>query len=587
MASLLEPIATLTTRSPSPLEPAFPFDVRVSEPPSFENTLSSQIVPSLVASGIDLSQLTGASLVTFDHHVPSYPLEEEGWDPKAIYIQYKTLDPVTRESASVIVPAQLNLDTYMDPNFEWAPREPVEPEEVEPEESVGSTDEQARRKLFASSRGDPILLRAPIPASPEPYLAPLRGEMVINKSTYPGTRRPQSVESASTMSSFGRSRGRDKFTRPRLGDLDAQLGRVLGKSPKHSKQGGARLLKAWAPKEENRKEMPDGLDAILSQGAKSKTSMRAHKRTGNTGLAAKVGLHVFQMPRNAAPGVEDSSEKPEASKDGTDAADGAGGSAADGAEDQDSELRKPGEPAAALRKRPGTPPPTKSTSQPRRPGTPPPSKAGGSSDPEKRFSKFANESVLLTHRSKIRSPQKVRPLRRLDPHISPADIAKTTPTQRLFNNWPDSLKQQVARQFYVMSPEQMMAEEEAVGSLKHADEQIPTLSLEQDAEESASPDVSPASPGRTPQKGTTTTAPESVNKPPGHHCPWRGPGSVQPGRDAVAHRIEVRFSGRGERQVVGRFATTKPSREESAARQTILLSKLEAAVARKFTVDPE
>mmetsp|Transcript_34585 Transcript_34585/g.92005 ORF Transcript_34585/g.92005 Transcript_34585/m.92005 type:complete len:173 (+) Transcript_34585:105-623(+) len=72
---------------------------------------------------VSLSDVLGAQLVTYDRDLQP---PNGAWDapiqPKTVYVQYQGIDPVTQLSASVFVPAQLSLEVWADPNFQWTPQ---------------------------------------------------------------------------------------------------------------------------------------------------------------------------------------------------------------------------------------------------------------------------------------------------------------------------------------------------------------------------------------------------------------------------------------------------------------------------------
>jgi hypothetical protein len=59
----------------------------------------------------------------------------------------------------------------------------------------------------------------------------------------------------------------------------------------------------------------------------------------------------------------------------------------------------------------------------------------------------------VPRRRRPKAPQ----VRNLDPHL---DISNVVPTKRMHANWPECKRRQLARHFYGMSPEQILAEEE-------------------------------------------------------------------------------------------------------------------------------
>jgi len=144
------------------------FDVRVSQPND----------PRVPWPGeVSLRDVLAASLVTFDKDIEP---ENGDWEhpiqPKAVYVRYQGIDPVTRITAPVLVPAELCLDVYADPNFQWS-APVIEEESEEDEETVA--EESNRRKLKSSIRGDPILRRAKPAQVADPYFAPLHPEMLV------------------------------------------------------------------------------------------------------------------------------------------------------------------------------------------------------------------------------------------------------------------------------------------------------------------------------------------------------------------------------------------------------------------------
>lgn len=260
-------------------------DVRVRQP-------SPDPWPAPWAGEVSLRDMLGASLVTYDQYLddPRWTSEEgqppspriplQSLEPKAVYVQYQSQDPVTGEMAPVVVPASMSLDVFADAS--WFGQAQEEEEVIEEEKD--DDEEEDRRKLRSSIKGDPILMRAKPAPPPDPYFAPVRHENmhcnVHESALRPGTvstpragvhsrgmistapsvvggtvvggtlwqgmgtgakasqhgetvsSDPQSptrhVASAGTMSSFLKASGKDKYSRSRINEIDNLLAQQSG-----------------------------------------------------------------------------------------------------------------------------------------------------------------------------------------------------------------------------------------------------------------------------------------------------------------------------------------------------------------------
>jgi hypothetical protein len=340
--------------------------------------------------------------------------------PKAVYVQYQALDPVSRQPTNVIVPANMSLDVYVDPNLFGYSME-VE-EEVEEEQEQG--EEEDRRKLRSSIRGDPILSRAQPAPPPDPYFAPLRHE-TLNAPAFHG-----GPHSKGTMSSFLKASGKDKYSRSRLDEIDKMLKQTVEKASKDPGENeneedkapspGGSPMSARANKKKGKGQGSRDLmlpSSLNSRPQRSKVEIEA--------LAAEMVTHIQNMP------VFDAGNKVTAKRSGR--GERRGEATEEAADDGAGEIGE---------------------------------EPGGSSDSPKVLKSPVAPSSSRTPRSpKIKgglSPLAKKGqaiLRDLDPHVD-IKCAQTAPTQRLHSNWPFEPRRQLARHFYGMSPARILEEEE-------------------------------------------------------------------------------------------------------------------------------
>merc|ERR1712039_1019711 len=157
-------------------------------------------------------------------------------------------------------------------------------------------------------------------------------------------------------------------------------------------------------------------------------------------------------------------------------------------------------------------------------------------------------------------------LKDLDPHLEISD--GLPPTQQLHANWPDGLKRQVARHFYGMSPAQIRAEEEKE-RLRHHRRRSTKLPGSVDAVDGANGEQA---------AGATTDGANSASP----------RGSAIRGPEVLPHGLEIRIRNcehDHSRTVVGRHTTRIRGKEESTARQTMLLGKIHAEAKKRFEQD--
>jgi len=80
-----------------------------------------------------LLEVPGAQLVTYDRHLISAH-GRPSHAPKAVYVQYQTVDPVTGALTSVVHPVEISPEVFADPTLFGQQEERPEPCEEEPEE---------------------------------------------------------------------------------------------------------------------------------------------------------------------------------------------------------------------------------------------------------------------------------------------------------------------------------------------------------------------------------------------------------------------------------------------------------------------
>lgn len=605
------------------------FDVRVRQP-------SPDPWPAPWPGDVSLRDMLGASLVTYERYLDDparmfedaqSPLpQQQPLEPKAVYIQYPGTDPVTGDLAPVVVPAQMSLDVFADPLWWGAP---VEEEEIIEEEKDEDEDEE-RRKLRSSIKGDPILSRAKPAPPPDPYFAPIRHENMhselpdsirnlgkgsaalaqmqlkgqgaavaasvlqgmdvaakasdIGQARYsPAAAECQHVAAASTMSSFLKASGKDKYTRSRITEIDKLLkpklpqdglkddlmdsvrqatlqeqsspqrraaGAVAGGSPAGpvTSIGGTDAAPA-TPRSRRGARPPSG-----PSSRQQRSGARAVEDTA--ALAAHMAIHIQRMPQFHKGRL--------VQLDGTGgslATDTSAGEAADGAAanigDEGGATAMPGDGMQAGRMSPSQGADATLSSAP--PGSPGVAAEASPGTPRSGRDRGVNEGRV---RPGLRSGAKVV-LRDLDPHI---DMLNVVPTQRMHNNWPDGPRRQLARNFYGMSPQQILQEEE-----KERLEEKLYARKAKDAELNNETELKLSDPNSPKAKAQQRNLERSLA------IGTEAEGGV------ITHRLEVRIRNaeKAERFVVGKY-TERLRRGESASRPCYMLHKLNASERLKY-----
>ncbi|CAE8616375.1 unnamed protein product [Polarella glacialis] len=430
---------------------ALPFDFRIVDRPT-----PAQPSEFWAGSGFHLSDLLGASLVTFDQHVPLTSGAPEALDPRAIYVQYQTVDPVTMEHASLVVPAQLSLDTYVGPEFNWddyTDQQPEIQEEEEDEEFDVVVDQQY--KLYTKCLGDPILSRAARPLSPDAYLAPLRRETAFARGQGPASaRRSQNAKpalSASTLSSFSKAAGRDKFSQTRLSELDAVI-RSTGARVSSGAWHPQTPQVAWLDKRKLQTQEGQILEGAFSDRCVRPASMipisamaealdaPCPAPTRGKDLTAQVAVHLFRAQQgNGSSGKEAGDDSEEAGAE----EEQRGLEAEDGEAAQGSSVHKAG--PGIIHSGRGH---TGSLSVTGRPGP----------EVHQKRTDFSSLQSAPTG-SGIDSPGQPGRLRDLDPHVRLKKVKETAPVRSLYKNWPCVPKRQVATHLFGMTDTQILSAE--------------------------------------------------------------------------------------------------------------------------------
>mmetsp|Transcript_26569 Transcript_26569/g.76570 ORF Transcript_26569/g.76570 Transcript_26569/m.76570 type:complete len:620 (+) Transcript_26569:327-2186(+) len=536
---------------------------------------------------VSMSDIPGSVVVTYDRHIE---VKAEHGEPKALFLKYKSMDPVTHLPADMIVPAELCLDVYVDPNLFAGP--PVEEEESE--EVVEDKKEDDRRKLKSSIRGDPILLRAGNAPAPEPYLSstiqdPQHGSQLRipgrfgvgglgDGGTSPRGHVKGSAEGCGTVSSFLKSAGRGKYVRPRLNDIDSIVDQA------HLTATASMHLPGAVVEDE-----PSQLGGSICRGFGAAVDAGDDART----LAAHVALHLRRMPplhaaarvpsassasrrRQGSAAASEAGGSPRrfdssADVDGADSESGGGAAAAGGAAenaDHGEGARKLGRRCSAVSVTSAAAGPTGTVIGLRTIGV---GSLGDSTGSGKRSNMASRRSLSGGAGGSARvgmRMQKVK-LRDMDPHISvPASRA---PTQRLHCNWPDGLKRSIARHFYGLSPAKILEEEER----ERLKEQRPASRSKESAIPEHTSEEEVGEDGATPSELATTQPYDASRR--NSKAGWLEP--VRPGAEEllaqerrmersiacvgkVPHGLQVRFhANRPGRFVVGRQLPDKTSTE--------------------------
>lgn len=493
---------------------------------------------------VSLGDMLGASLVTYDRHiVPAH--EAQPLEPKAVYVQYHSVDPVTHHAAPVVVPAQMSLDVFADPSMFWVPVEEEEPVEEEPEEE----EEEDRRKLRSSIKGDPILMRAKPAPPPDPYFAPLRHETLSAQRV----RVSRAVEGSGTMSSFLKASGKDKYCRSRLREID-------------------QILKQTLPYEPSVGESARKARSLPSPRLGGARTPRASNYDDTGPLVAQMAMHIQRMPQfhkgRAVQPCDDFGPGGDAAKPGAGEGHHEGGVAGDSHRGSLMAAEKPEAGAAGLGEDALDRFQSRHSSMAHSAFDPAVGAGGGET-------KHALGSL-----PSLKAGAKVK-LRDLDPHL---DISHAVPTQQMHSNWPDGLKRQVARHFYGMSHAQILEEEEKERLRDHRSRGTLINGKEGGAEDladgAANDQVAAAT---APSPAMSTAAAGSTQ---GLSQSPRRPGRRGVGGGAmVAHGLEIRLknSDRAERVVVGRHTERTRGKEEGAVRPCMLLGQ-QAASPKKLSM---
>lgn len=440
---------------------------------------------SPMLTDVSIRDLLGASLVTYDQHLDisdlptaaaSSPYQDlpPAIEPKAVYVQYQSQDPVTGRVSPVVVPASLSLDVFADRNWFGGQHE----EERMWEEATGDNDDEDRQKLKSSSKGDPILMRAKPAPPPDPYFSPSRHENFMSRRQESGAVgrsawncspalgqaqgrgdrdcgavRSRHVEGIGTMSSFLKASGKDKYSRSRIAEIDQIL-----KSPSYrdsvasgeqrlSSLGQAELAAPFRPTRNTHSgNGRKGCGSLRPRRLQFTSSVDAPSPSDSSTLAAQMAMYIQRMPQFHKEKLERFSNVAFHSVeiDACDIGDvgNTGGAIMTNVEEGENGRGSPGSQAP-----PELPTLPSATQQ-----------QAGELDAESPCQSSSKRGFQAEGRCRVPGARSLsKKLRDLDPHI---DISESVPTQLLHSNWPDGLRRQLARHFYGLSPAQILEEED-------------------------------------------------------------------------------------------------------------------------------
>lgn len=516
-------------------------------------------------SSLDFSDILGASLVTFDRHIPVDAEQAEELDPRGIYIKYQTLDPVTKQPAPLVIPGEFSLDAYLpfDGSFQIPLQQDESPDEVIEEDMASSTQGRRKIRLFSSVKGDPILLRAPTTGSPEAYFSPHLNEGGNWAGMCPGhASRQRPAHANHTLCSFTRAGGRDKFTSPRLAELDSILkARQRAKDgSKPSKRPAPTSVKfgptqALALSARVAASLVSGIDvtSAVAEATQLENAPPPPRRNSAVGSRLRAGtkLESDTPVEGAGHGTVDDDENPNETK-----------------------VPAAGKPTADLFGRQASW-----------------ASATEEDDQVLNGSLVSYELVKKSQPKKRTEPKDLR-LRLVDPHLSESAISSAVPKQRLYSNWPEALKKQVARNYYGLRSEHLPQEDTQVAKRERkntlrmddtASSATDAIAAEESQYSSKSVRIQqgisghtiktafrPSTPIREKDSSSASSATSARIPRLSPRVAWTPrPGFYSHPSSRPVHGLEIRISGK-ERVVVGRFSNTKTSQEESATRQTAL-----------------
>jgi len=560
-------------------------------------------------SSVSMRDMLGASLITYEQHLDmaSARTTASSWymqdsptalEPKAVYVQYHSHDPVTGDLSPVVVPATMSLDVFADPNWFGPPQE----EEKVAEEEKDDNEEEDRQKLRSSIKGDPILMRAKPAPPPDPYFAPQRHENLLPKlcganavgplfassgSTPCGQPTPmvmRHVEGCGTMSSFLKASGKDKYSRSRITEIDQILKAASPREqadPSSPVRTGVSREGFASPRTTGSRPSPSAWGSPRSAPAAARCG--SGMRDADTGaLTAQMAMYIQRMPQFHKGKLTrlahaDAGGVDHACLEGIgDGGGNAGTGAVSGEEDLDGGRRSPGsQPEGSLPSPPSTAPAAIPGHSPR--GA---ARAGQRSSSTRGGGQGAVNWNCVLKRGK--HPGQTDPsggaralakqkLRDLDPHI---DISASVPTQRLHCNWPEGQRRQLARHFYGLTPAQILEEEEDGRLREQGAVQRKKDPTADEGDMGADKDSSATDANEESAVDETRTAKAKARREAERRGLERSFARTADGGQNF-HRLEIRIRNvnRPERVVVGR----PTGGDESKFRKCVLLDSLQAS----------
>jgi len=297
----------------------------------------------------------------------------------------------------------------------------------------------------------------------------------------------RSVEHSGTMSSFLKARGKDKYSRSRLREIDVLLNQALPReapedmlrlAPANPGVPHANIIGSCADEQSSShvRELAAALEAStdIAGGSSSSSAApapadgrllggrglgpggllspppsRRGAREAEAAMAAQMAVYVQRIPQFHKSRAKKATAEADASMQDSEqlsrAASPCAGSLDRAPATEGNVPEQAEETAAAATAHPQLPRMVSSGGA---------SSFGGDCSPSRRNERRGNAVASGRSRAAVFKKKKIRDL---DPHL---DIHKNVPTQRMHGNWPDSLKRQIAMHFYQMTPARILEEEE-------------------------------------------------------------------------------------------------------------------------------
>mmetsp|Transcript_57759 Transcript_57759/g.137486 ORF Transcript_57759/g.137486 Transcript_57759/m.137486 type:complete len:655 (+) Transcript_57759:113-2077(+) len=371
-----------------------------------------------------------------------------------------------------------------------------------------------------------------------------------DRSCAGGERGPASVrlvEHKSTVSSFIKAGGRDRYCRPRLREIDSILDRAVVDESRNGSVRSASVA-GFSP----------------AQGASRLTAQLA---TQMHRIPQFHDKKATSAPRRREEQPEDAAAHPQSSVQFNHAVSGS-----EGIEGPSQEASATGSKESAASSVLAVPP-----------EIPQDDDNGGVASPGSQQRSWRKQDRRIPSNSSGRGTP--RKLRLIDPHLP---VTGFLPTQRLHANWPYGAKREIARHFYGMTPEEVAAEEELErlaeeGGAKPALVRQATTSRSARSNEELSLAEDEALMGTAGDADEMGRRPKQVARRLEPSCWQHGPQG-----NHVTHRLEVRIRNidRPERFVVAKSTPRLRGPREALSRPMDFPTSELAEAASRFHVEP-